>query len=77
VDLNAVYLAQAMLIGVGESVMGGQIDKLARDARGATAIEYGLIVALLVIVIISGVSALGGATGSLWSNMANKVINAG
>lgn len=66
-----------MLIGLGESAMGGQIDRLARDTRGATAIEYGLIVALLVIVIISGVSALGGATGSMWSNMATKVVQAG
>jgi pilus assembly protein Flp/PilA len=66
-----------MLIGVGESVMGGQIGKLARDARGATAIEYGLIVALLVIVIVAGVSALGSATGGMWSNMATKVVQAG
>ncbi len=47
------------------------------DARGATAVEYGLIVALLVIAIISGVSALGSATGSMWGNMAGKVISAG
>ncbi|WP_404712811.1 Flp family type IVb pilin [Sphingomonas sp. MMS24-J13] len=53
--------------------MGGRIGKLARDTRGATAIEYGLIVALLVIVIVAGVSALGGATGDMWSNMAAKV----
>jgi pilus assembly protein Flp/PilA len=47
--------------------------KLRRDARGATAVEYGLIGALMVVAIISGVSSLGGSTGSLWSNMAIKV----
>jgi pilus assembly protein Flp/PilA len=46
------------------------------DARGATAIEYGLIIALLVIAIISGVSTLGGATSTMWTNMSGKVVSA-
>jgi len=33
--------------------------KLLRDTKGATAIEYGLIVALIAVAIISGVSAVG------------------
>ena len=32
---------------------------LARDEQGATAIEYGLIAALIAVVIISAVTALG------------------
>jgi pilus assembly protein Flp/PilA len=47
--------------------------RLVRDARGATAIEYGLIVSLIVIVIVSGISRVGGQTGGMWGNMANKV----
>jgi pilus assembly protein Flp/PilA len=35
------------------------IAKLAADRSGATAIEYGLIVALIAVVIISAVSSLG------------------
>ncbi|MDO6413586.1 Flp family type IVb pilin [Sphingomonas sp. BIUV-7] len=49
------------------------LTKLCRDARGATAIEYGLIVSLVVIAIVAGISSVGGATGNLWGNMANKV----
>jgi pilus assembly protein Flp/PilA len=33
--------------------------KLLRDDTGATAIEYGLIAALIAVAIISGVSAVG------------------
>jgi pilus assembly protein Flp/PilA len=33
--------------------------KLVTDQSGATAIEYGLIVALIAVVIISAVSSLG------------------
>lgn len=35
-----------------------------RGDRGATAVEYGLIVALIAAVIIAVVSAVGGETGS-------------
>ncbi|MGA0545323.1 Flp family type IVb pilin [Brevundimonas sp. VNH65] len=35
------------------------ITKFAKDESGATAIEYGLIAALIAVVIISAVTALG------------------
>jgi pilus assembly protein Flp/PilA len=35
------------------------IARLARDESGATAIEYGLIVALIAVVIIGAVTTLG------------------
>lgn len=35
------------------------IARFARDESGATAIEYGLIVALIAVVIIGAVTALG------------------
>ena len=36
------------------------ISRFAQDESGATAIEYGLIAALIAVVIISAVTALGG-----------------
>lgn len=36
------------------------ITRFAKDESGATAIEYGLIAALIAVVIIGAVSALGG-----------------
>jgi pilus assembly protein Flp/PilA len=39
------------------------------DQRGATAIEYGLIAALIVVAMIGGLSALGGGAGGMWTNL--------
>ncbi len=47
------------------------------DQRGATAIEYGLIVSLVVIAMMAGLSSLGGGTDQLWGKVANRVISAG
>lgn len=44
-----------------------------RDDRGATAVEYGLMVALIAIVIIVAVTALGTNLSSLFNDVASKV----
>ena len=41
-------------------------DRLKREEKGATAVEYGLMVALIAIVIIGGVSAFGLAVSDLF-----------
>ena len=53
------------------------IARLGRDCRGATLIEYGLIVSLIVIALIAGLSKLGGGAGGMWSNVASAVTSAG
>jgi pilus assembly protein Flp/PilA len=45
--------------------------RLRTDKRGATAIEYGLIVALIAIAMMSGLKALGGGAGGMWGNLGN------
>ena len=47
--------------------------RLRSDKRGATAIEYGLIAALIVVALISGLGSLGGGTNGMWSKLSNKV----
>jgi len=44
-----------------------------RDDRGATAVEYGLMVALIAIVIISAVKLLGTNLSSLFNKVATSV----
>lgn len=39
--------------------MNKLISRFVRDESGATAIEYGLIAALIAVVIIGGVTAVG------------------
>ena len=49
--------------------------RLSRDKRGATAIEYGLIAALIVVAMMGGLSALGGGAGGMWTKINNSVQN--
>ena len=46
------------------------------EQRGATAVEYGLIAALIIIAMIGGLSALGGGSGGMWTELSSKVQNA-
>jgi pilus assembly protein Flp/PilA len=49
--------------------------RLGADKRGATAIEYGLIVALIGVAIMGALSGLGGGVGGMWSKINNAVQN--
>ncbi len=49
------------------------LRRLFADRRGATAIEYGLIASLIIIAMIGGLSALGGGSGGMWSDLRDKV----
>ncbi len=49
---------------------------LIQNVRGATAIEYGLIVALIVIAMIAGLSGLGSANSGGWGAFSNAATNA-
>jgi pilus assembly protein Flp/PilA len=53
------------------------LGKLRRDSRGGTAIEYGLILALVVLAIMAALVAFAGASTDIWSNVSAKVIAAG
>lgn len=45
------------------------------DVRGATAIEYGLIAALIVVACIGGMQQLGGGVGGKWNVLSNTMNN--
>jgi len=49
------------------------VRRLGRCCRGATAVEYGFLIALVFVVLTVGVNALGGATHDKWGGIANKV----
>ena len=40
---------------------------------GATAIEYGLIAALIAVTCIGGMTALGGGAGQMWGDISSEV----
>jgi pilus assembly protein Flp/PilA len=47
--------------------------RLRADDRGATAVEYGLMVALVAAVIITAVTLLGTKLTTLFNNIANAI----
>ncbi|TPJ82921.1 Flp family type IVb pilin [Mesorhizobium sp. B2-6-2] len=50
--------------------MSNLIARFVKDESGATAIEYGLIAALIALAIMVGASQLGGALNSKFANIA-------
>ncbi len=52
-------------------------SRFMRNESGATAVEYGLIAALIGVVIIAGAGALGSALNTKFSDVGNTVANAG
>lgn len=48
-------------------------NKLARDEQGATAIEYGLIAALIAVAAIVGMQALGTSLGTTFTNVSSTL----
>lgn len=43
------------------------------DTRGATAVEYGLILALICLAMMGSLIALGNASTTMWGNISSKV----
>ncbi len=58
------------------SSMGKQIRRMFADRKGGTAIEYGLIAALVVIGMIASLGSLANQTVGMWGNVNTKVTNA-
>lgn len=52
------------------------ISKLLRDENGATAIEYGLIAALISVVIIAAVTLVGTQLSAVFNSIGTALTNA-
>jgi pilus assembly protein Flp/PilA len=53
--------------------MSEMIKRLVREEEGATAIEYGLIAALIAVVVIGAVTALGTGLTGTFNSVASKL----
>ncbi|WP_428561679.1 MAG: Flp family type IVb pilin [Solidesulfovibrio sp. DCME] len=49
------------------------ITNFIRDEEGATAVEYGLMAALIAAVIIGAVTTLGSNLSTLFTNLAGQI----
>ena len=52
------------------------ILKKLKNQRGATAIEYGLIAALMVIMMIPAMQMVGGNTNGMYDRITNQIVGA-
>ena len=52
------------------------LKAIVREEAGVTAIEYSLLAALIVIVVLTGIVALGGGVFGLWTNVSDAVTDA-
>ena len=53
------------------------IRRIRRCEQGATAVEYGLIVTLIVIAMFAALGNVAGSTIGMWNEVSNKVTKAG
>jgi pilus assembly protein Flp/PilA len=56
-----------------EIAVPGRLKLLKTDAKGATAVEYGLILALIVLAMMAALTNLATRVNNMWYNVANKV----
>jgi pilus assembly protein Flp/PilA len=49
------------------------VTRFLKNESGATAIEYGLIAALVAVVIITGLNALSGSLNTTFTNVATAL----
>ncbi|HPG89140.1 MAG TPA: Flp family type IVb pilin [Hyphomicrobium sp.] len=53
--------------------MKNVMKKFLNNKSGATAIEYGLIAALIAVAVIGGVSALGKSANDTFTNVSTEI----
>lgn len=59
-----------------KKLIGKVIYYLTSRERGATAVEYALIVALIALAIVVGVTAVGGGLNTAFQNIAGQISDA-
>jgi pilus assembly protein Flp/PilA len=53
------------------------VSRFMKDESGATAIEYGLIAALVAVVLVTALTALGGSLNKTFTGVSDTLSNAG
>jgi pilus assembly protein Flp/PilA len=56
-----------------ENQMSAIFHNVIKDESGVTAIEYGLIAALIAVVIIGALTTLGGSLSTLFTGISNSL----
>ena len=62
-----------MLVNTARKLVAAKFAQLNMDKRAVTAFEYGLIAALIAVVIIAAVSSLGSHISSTFNRVASEL----
>ena len=57
-------------------MLGRFLSRFGRDESGATAIEYGMILALMFLVILGALQAFGGTGSGIFNTAMDKIRTA-
>jgi pilus assembly protein Flp/PilA len=52
-----------------------RFKRLKTNMKGATAVEYGLILALIVLAMMAALSSFATSANNMWDRVANEVTN--
>ena len=56
--------------------MLSHLIRFLRDENGPTAVEYAVMLALVIVVLMSAITAVGNSTQGVWSNDVGRISNA-
>ena len=51
------------------------LRRLLADRRGASAVEYGLIIALVILAMIGALTTFASTSINMWNDVSNRVVN--
>ncbi len=52
------------------------IARLLWDEQAATAVEYAVMLALILVAVVGAISQVGSSSGGLWGDSSSKISNA-
>jgi pilus assembly protein Flp/PilA len=52
------------------------IRRFILDTDAATAVEYAVMLALILAAVIAGITSVGGGNANLWQNNSDEITNA-
>jgi pilus assembly protein Flp/PilA len=73
VSISQILVGTVGAISTKETLMRKILLGFCKDESGATAIEYGLIAALIAVVIITGVTAVGTNLSATFNNLSTTL----
>lgn len=53
-----------------------QLKRIVADTSGATAVEYGLILSLVVLAVIASLQDVAGTTIAMWNSVDSQITQA-